>query len=136
MCNDVNGNLWIGSRNYGLYIYDGKTWKNYTIDDGLQSNSIIYIFPESENSIWVATDKGISKFDGTSWTNNIFQSQIKFIKEGGAIRQSSGGVLWINKSSRGWNRRALTGKSDLDKNQFIAIYSRKDKEAPKTYITI
>lgn len=135
MCNDEENNLWVGSRNYGVFLYNGKEWINQTIDDGLQSNSIIYIFPESKDCIWVATDKGISKYDGQSWTNQIFQSKIKILKEGGSIRKSSGGVIWINKSSREWNRRALTGQTNLDKSNFYAIFLKKDTQAPKPFIT-
>ena len=135
LCNDSYGNLWIGSRNYGIFMYDGKQWINQTIEDGLQSNSIIYIFPENEKTIWVATDKGISKFDGHSWTNQIFQSKIKILKEGGSIRQSSGGVIWINKSTREWNRRALSGKKDFSGDTFYAIFSKKDTQAPKPFVT-
>lgn len=135
LCNDAFGNLWIGSRNYGIFYFNGHEWINHTIEDGLQSNSIIYIYAESEKSIWVATDKGISKFDGQSWTNQIFQSKIKILKEGGSIRPSSGGVIWINKSTREWNRRALTGKKNFDGEIFYAIFSKKDDHAPKPEIT-
>ncbi|MDP4292800.1 MAG: hypothetical protein Q8908_17090, partial [Bacteroidota bacterium] len=57
-------NLWVGSRFYGLFSYDGKAWKQYNANNELSSNSIISIFAVNDSCIWVATDNGISRFDG------------------------------------------------------------------------
>ena len=40
---DIYGNVWIGTNN-ALSRYDGKTIKNYTINDGLPSNYIRIYF--------------------------------------------------------------------------------------------
>jgi ligand-binding sensor domain-containing protein/signal transduction histidine kinase len=138
MCNSKEGVLWIGSRNYGVLSFNGKEWKNYTMDDGLASNSITCIFPESDSCIWVATDKGISKFDGQGWTNNILPAQLNISAEGGSIRKSKGGVIWINKSLREWNRRVhiqkeITAKSFKD---FWTVFYKRDKKAPITKVSI
>jgi ligand-binding sensor domain-containing protein len=51
-----------------------QTWTNYTIantrnTDSLISNHIRAIAADSQNNKWVATDVGVSKFDGTRWTS-------------------------------------------------------------------
>ncbi len=44
-------------------------YKKFTVDDGLPSNLIYQITQDSKGYIWVATDKGASKFDGTRFEN-------------------------------------------------------------------
>ena len=42
---------------------------HYTTQDGLPSNTIYHIFQDSKKFIWFATDAGVSKYDGTIFTN-------------------------------------------------------------------
>jgi two-component sensor histidine kinase len=43
--------------------------QHYTTFDGLPSNSVRYIYQDSKKFIWFATDAGVSRYDGTSFTN-------------------------------------------------------------------
>ncbi|MDI9338168.1 MAG: two-component regulator propeller domain-containing protein, partial [Alphaproteobacteria bacterium] len=40
---DKSGNLWFGTTDNGLYKYDGKSFKQFTINDGLDCNKIYCI---------------------------------------------------------------------------------------------
>jgi hypothetical protein len=42
---------------------------NFTRDDGLIGNSVTSIAVDNSNNIWVGTNSGLSKFDGSSWTS-------------------------------------------------------------------
>ena len=42
---------------------------HYTTQDGLPSNTVYYIFQDSKKFIWFATDAGVSRYDGTTFTN-------------------------------------------------------------------
>ena len=44
-------------------------YKKFTVDDGLPSNLIYQITQDSKGYIWVATDKGAARFDGTRFEN-------------------------------------------------------------------
>lgn len=46
-----------------------NTYQQYTMADGLPSQLIHDVLIEDQNNIWVATDFGLSKFDGTTFTN-------------------------------------------------------------------
>lgn len=137
MCNADDGTLWIGSRNYGVFRYDGEKWTNFTISDGLASNSITYILPESKSSVLIATDKGFSRFDGSSWTNDLFPEKLIIIREGGSLRKSLSGEIWINKRTREWSRRSLTGIKNLTEKmkEFWAVFYKPDNQAPITKIS-
>ena len=71
--------LWIGSRE-GLFSFDGKRWKRYSVEDGLPSNHITAILPLSKRYVWVGTDRGTVRFDGSQWTKVPFGGEIKDIK--------------------------------------------------------
>jgi signal transduction histidine kinase/ligand-binding sensor domain-containing protein len=49
-------------------------FQHYTFDNGLPSNVIYQITQDSKGYIWVATDKGASKFDGSRFENFTIQN--------------------------------------------------------------
>jgi len=65
---DRNGTKWIGSYGGGLTLYDGKTWKTYTVSDGLADQWVYDIVFDGDKA-WIATWKGVSVFDGKTFKN-------------------------------------------------------------------
>lgn len=133
-----NQNLWVGSRFYGLFAYNGNTWKQYNTDNGLSSNSIISIYAKSDSSVWVATDNDICRFDGKTWTREMFHPQLLLTREGGELVESNDGALWINKSLREWKRRAFTFNSapKIAYENFRTVRCKPDRLPPKTTIQV
>ena len=43
-------------------------WQNYTSTNGLAGNQVNAITADSEGNLWIGTDNGVSKFDGTNFT--------------------------------------------------------------------
>lgn len=99
--------LLVGSRYYGLFVYDGQEWKNFSTESGLSNNNIISINAIANDNIWVATESGISHFDGIQWQNNVFPEQMNMEIEGGDLSNCASGAVWINHSERSWKRRAF-----------------------------
>ncbi len=66
---DSKGNHWFGSNGNGVYHYDGKALKQITTNDGLMDNTIRGIQEDSEGNIYIETPKGVSKYDGTKFSN-------------------------------------------------------------------
>ena len=57
---------------FGVYSFNGKDWRHYTTNDGLVDNKICSIKTSEDGNIWFGSfDKGISKFDGNTWTTYI-----------------------------------------------------------------
>jgi signal transduction histidine kinase/DNA-binding response OmpR family regulator/ligand-binding sensor domain-containing protein len=131
-------NLWVGSRYYGLFRFDGAHWKQYTKGHGLPSNTIISIFEENHKSVWVITDKDIAWFDGNSWFEGMFPAEFRIPREGGEISVTKDGTIRINKALREWKRRAfpfsITHREALD--DFWTIQYKKGSMPPKTHINI
>jgi ligand-binding sensor domain-containing protein len=71
---DNDGNLWIGTIDAGVWRYDGKKLKNYTVKDGLTSNAIWTIYKDRKGELWFGTvGGGVCKFDGKRFTPFSFK---------------------------------------------------------------
>jgi ligand-binding sensor domain-containing protein len=42
---------------------------HYTIEDGLPSNQVFDVIQDDDGFLWIATDRGVSKFDGKKFIN-------------------------------------------------------------------
>lgn len=73
---DKEGNLWFGTTGEGLYVFDGKTFRQYTKSDGLKSNMVLCIFESNNGKIWIGTDNGVSVYDGQTFTDVYITSPI------------------------------------------------------------
>lgn len=81
---DQNEVLWIGTERNGVIIYKNDTiYERITIENGLLSNNIRFLYQDKEN-IWIGSNKGITRLNpGTgemmSFTddNGIYGKEIK-----------------------------------------------------------
>lgn len=70
VCEDVNGNYWIGTSGGGVSYYLGKQFTTYTQADGLGGNFIYSVFRDSKGSLWIGNSKnGVSVLSNGKWTN-------------------------------------------------------------------
>lgn len=62
---DKDKNLWLGTQEGGLVLFDRKnnTFKRLTTDDGLPSNTVLRLLEDKEGNLWMSTYNGICKFD-------------------------------------------------------------------------
>ena len=95
------GDLWVGTRNYGAFHYDREgrrsgepsgawAWMRYDVRDGLADNNVGSILQADDGSVWAATSRGVSRFDGRTWTTHALPPDLR-----GGLRQSSDGALWL-----------------------------------------
>jgi len=64
-CRDMDGKLWAGSTNKGLFLFemDGTVIKIFDKSNGLADNTIHAIVEDNHGNLWISTNKGISHFD-------------------------------------------------------------------------
>jgi signal transduction histidine kinase/DNA-binding response OmpR family regulator len=106
------------------------------MEHGLASNMVTYIQVHADGSLWVATDAGISCFDGDQWQPFAVPASFKLDRESGSLRVSSDDAVWINRATRQWYFRALDpnqGHTILDDPYQTTRY-RPDKRLPDTEI--
>lgn len=64
-----DGLIWLATDKNGVYAYDGKTFKNFTVSDGLVYNSVTSMIEDRNGNIWMATRAfGLSRYDGKTFT--------------------------------------------------------------------
>ncbi|MFH6991700.1 two-component regulator propeller domain-containing protein [Flavobacterium sp. FlaQc-48] len=70
---DKSKNLWVGTQEGGLLLFDRKTkvFKRLTTDDGLPSNTILRLLEDKNGNLWMSTYNGICRFD---WKRKIFRN--------------------------------------------------------------
>src|ERR1700728_3655368 len=61
---DKFGNLWFGTTGEGAYQYDGQAFTQFTVQDGLNSNTVWSIIQDKNGIVWFGTDSGLSQWDG------------------------------------------------------------------------
>ncbi|MGB0175982.1 MAG: two-component regulator propeller domain-containing protein [Owenweeksia sp.] len=59
--------LMVITKAYGQQIKGSSVFVHYSIEDGLPSSEIYDILQDKQGYIWIATDKGVSRFDGTEF---------------------------------------------------------------------
>ncbi len=99
---DQGGNIWIGTRDQGLYVLrlDGlniKSIKQLTTVDGLSANFISYLYCDKENNIWASSPSGVDRIkvvnnnfsiENITKSNNLYLPVVK-------VQQSANGMMWI-----------------------------------------
>ncbi|MEO0777708.1 MAG: two-component regulator propeller domain-containing protein [Bacteroidota bacterium] len=65
---DAKGNFWFGSKDNGIFHFDGTTLQQLTTADGLLDNAIRGVQEDQAGNIYVETPRGINKFDGIKFT--------------------------------------------------------------------
>jgi len=76
--------LWVGTGTDGLFKYDfiTDTKTQYTIVDGLKSNTILGIVEIDQNNLWLSVDKGVSRLNHKSGLVQNYSSEDGFLAEG------------------------------------------------------
>ncbi len=103
MAADNNGNIWLSHDYLGLIKYDGILFQTFnTSNSGISSNQISAFFIQQNGNIAIATNYGISIFDGiNNWTNyNTSNSNITTNITHG-ICEDSGGKIWVTGNFNG-----------------------------------
>jgi ligand-binding sensor domain-containing protein/AraC-like DNA-binding protein len=125
ICEDKNGNIWLGTIHRGLTKYNPLTNKFYRFmpdkDDpkSLSDKYVSKIFCDSKNQIWVGTLNGLNKFNEKTGNFTIFRNDKKDPK---SISSSSinnicelNGELWIATQGGGID------KFDRNTNSFVSF---------------
>ncbi len=135
-----DGALWTIKGGVGVYRYDPveQTVIKYTNEDGLVNTLGSSIVCLSDTSVLVATDKGISRFDGHSWTKYGLPEMLHISRESGDMRQSEDGSIWLNMASRFWYQRVLSGQhfSEAMLPEFKTVRFRPDRLPPDTRVSV
>lgn len=101
MLEDRTGRIWAGGKE-GLACWDGRTWRSFSVRDGLTANSIRALAEDVMGNIWIGTDGG----GLNCWRGEKFEAHR--MREGGlpsdfvtALLAGADGDLWVGTSGGG-----------------------------------
>lgn len=66
---DYRGIVWVGTWGGGLASFDGKTFTNYTVQNGLASNHVFMLHEDDNQVLWIGTSNGMSRFVDGGFAN-------------------------------------------------------------------
>ena len=102
-----------------VYGQDFNKIGTFTTSDGLPSNHI-YDFTEDNNGfLWIATDNGVSRFDGKYFYNYTVKNGLPS-NEALQIIKENNGTVWVNCFNE------LPSYFDETNNQFVLLNSNKN----------
>lgn len=132
-----NGELWVGTRRYGAFHYDGTTWTQHDMQAGLAGNSVSAVYATASGSVWARSDEGFSRYDGRAWRTHATWAP-PFPTQTRSVRQSRDGTLWFNESPRSWRHRIPADPSGKAKGppRVRTIRHAPDKLPPETTMTL
>jgi len=95
---DKDDTIWAGTWGGGVSHFDGKTWTNFTVKDGLAGNIVYSIAQDAKGGLWFGTNGGLSYFDGKIWhgfnrSNGLLDNNVY------AIAPTSNGQVWVGSRS-------------------------------------
>jgi len=91
---DSKSRIWIGNR--GLYLTESlnKPGKYFTEENGFTGVSVLALFEDSGENIWIGTERGVYKYDNSTFThfsakNGLYQNPVR------AIFEDDKGTIWV-----------------------------------------
>ncbi len=94
---DANGGIWFGG--WGIAYFDGSRWTPYMEDEGLLNNDVWAMAMTEDGRLWIATHDGLSIWDGTTFTNLIYEVDLPTSNIYKLLPQ--GNTMWVATGDNG-----------------------------------
>ena len=102
---DKAGNLWFGTTQNGLYRYDGHSFRQFVVADGLPSNEVSSLLEDKAGTLWIGTYAGLCRYDGKTFAtvpiqlpNNLPPNTNPYYRNSHGVSsmlQATNGKLWF-----------------------------------------
>lgn len=121
---DRKGNLWFGTKDSGVYYYNGKSYLHFTTKDGLGSNSALHIYEDKAGNIWFGTKGGASRYDGRSFRNFTTKDGLPN-NDINAIMEDKNGKIWFGTRGEAcyYDGKKFTVFKNKDGKPFYNVWS-------------
>jgi signal transduction histidine kinase/ligand-binding sensor domain-containing protein len=93
---DQSGNLWVGSITEGVYVIRDRKVTRLAETKTHVDNTVLSIFGDSEQNIWIGTRKGLTRLSRSSV--RVVQFPANVDSDFGTISTDEGGDLWAPSS--------------------------------------
>jgi len=123
-----NGDIWVGTRDAGLFRMSGG--QAIPITSGLPDLKVNSLAPAKNNQLWVATDGGLARWEGTRLTRDGIPKALDGVQSL-AMTLDRDSNLWIGTNSLGLARLNNRGVAFLEdphyvKNAVTAVFEDRE----------
>jgi signal transduction histidine kinase/ligand-binding sensor domain-containing protein len=101
LCEDREGNLWVGVGNSGLAMLRPADFTTYLPPDQMNGCSALSVSPCREGGVWVGSEgAGLYRFDGQVWSNYL-ETQGVLSRYIWSVSQATDGKVWAGSWGKG-----------------------------------
>ncbi|MBR8536554.1 GAF domain-containing protein [Carboxylicivirga sediminis] len=93
MAEDQFGYLWVGTNGGGLCRFNGKNFEVFTKKDGLFDNIILGLLHDRNYDLWVATPKGIQRYNGINY-ESVIEADTTLFTDNAQFCETQDGNIW------------------------------------------
>ncbi len=130
---DENDHYVIGTREHGIFVYNGLDWQNYTMNNSdLPSNRIWCLEVDSAQNLWAGTDGGLVKYDYEQWS--VYSVENSFIPVANVIYDihidDDNNVWFVNKAGvTVFNENGFSGATQVtQESSELTVYPNPAKD--------
>ncbi|MEN9304537.1 MAG: hypothetical protein RL264_2966 [Bacteroidota bacterium] len=69
LAQDQFGKIWMATQGGGLTVFDGVRFITYTEREGLFNNTVVELYFDDKQLLWIAMKNGLATFDGKNFVN-------------------------------------------------------------------
>lgn len=91
---DEDGIVWCGTWGAGLSRFDGKTWKTYTVKEGMPGNHVFMLNKKAGGDLWIGTNKGLARPTANGFTV-MTKADGLFADNVFSLAEATDGSLWV-----------------------------------------
>jgi ligand-binding sensor domain-containing protein len=101
---DKQGQIWTGSFDQGLTVFDGETTTTYGEGEGLSDSDVASLLCDEKGNVWVGTwGGGVNVFDGMSWKTYTTEDELGD-NHVTALASDARGNIWAGMEGDGVSR--------------------------------
>ena len=129
---DQEGQLWAAKEHIGVARWTGDAWDVFGRESGLAGVRVSNLMTLHDGSLLLASDQGISRYDGHTWTPYAYPKWFGMVSRWSGIRQSADGSIWLNYN---WLEVASARKILNETDPYMVVRHRPESMPPATKIT-
>lgn len=92
---DAQGVVWAGTWGGGLSRFDGKSWTQYTVGEGLPGNHVFMLHIDPKGVLWIGTNNGLARQEAGGGFSVMTTNDGLFNNAVFSMATARDGTLWV-----------------------------------------
>nr|MBA3972157.1 hypothetical protein [Bacteroidota bacterium] len=122
---DKLGNIWIGTRGRGVFIYDGKDWKQLNSQNGLNNDNAYSFVQDKKGKLWIGTGGGVFVYSDGKINKHYSVNEGLCNSYAGSMVIDKFGTIWVGTDNC---------VARFDGNKFLSITTKEGLTSGTVYL--